>query len=345
MKKAKSFTILELLLAMTISSLVMTGMMQSVRTTQKILARSRTLLNINKQVCLLFNQIERDFNTAIIVEESKPEPKKTDKDKKKTKPKSQKKEDTEEEKETDEKEEAPEKKTPKKGKKGEKKKETILFTGEADTDNSRKIEGKKYSPFIKVSFLNTNPMQIWGEKRERLVRVGYELVKNKEKSTKEGTSYDLIRKETAELKNTTFKEQDEAATEKQPPIRKHVVATNIKEMYIEYSMPKPKEEKKSKRPSDEEKKTIDSFTWGDKKETKNVVPQSVDVRISFWDEKLKGDKTYSCLIPVFSYPTIKKKPPTKAKKTPNNKKKKRLKKRDKRKRRPPRKAVTRKKKQ
>jgi len=301
-RKRKAFTILELLIAVSISGFIVTGMIQAVRSAQNTLMRSRMLLRANKTACLLFNQIERDFNTAFIPEAEIKEPPKKDKDKDKDKNKQ---------------EEPPSPRSSRVPKRriegrrpGKKKKEVIFFKGEADEDESRKIGDKKYRPFTKVSFVNTNPLQVWGQRKIRLARVGYELVFDKEKSIKDHISYNLYRKETPDLSNETFKEPEDpeprssrvpvGRIEGQSQIRKHLVATDIKEMYIEYQIPKPKEET-----------PLQSFTWGKTTKTKNIVPQQINIRITFWGDKIRDKdrltSTYSCVIPVFSYPTKKKK--------------------------------------
>lgn len=283
MKKNKAFTLLEVLIALSISSFIVLGMMQGFRNIQKILSRTQIILQLNKSVCLLFNQMERDFNTIIIpqlAEEEKPD-KKTDK-----------KEESTEEKVTVKK---------------DKKKEIEFFIGKFDEDEEiEKIGDKKYKPFKSTNFVNTNPLQIWGQKRIRLVRILYELIKDKKQSTREITTYNLYRKETIDLKNVKFEQEETVSTKKQEyTIRKHLVATNIKKMYLEYVMPKPQDSKDKTDISQltEEEKQIKSFSWGKTKETKNIVPEYVEIHITFWGNDLKTEETFSCMIPILSYPT------------------------------------------
>jgi len=273
-----AFTLMELLLALSISGFIIIGMMQGFRSTQRILSQSRSALQINKAVCLLFNQIERDFNTAIIPIIAKIEKK--------------------EEKNKDGKETAT------------KKVISLFFFAESAGEEAReKIGDKKYELFKQISFVNTNPLQVWGQKRSRLVRVGYELVKNKKQSTQEKISYDLYRKETADLKNQTFKEKEEMIAfpqKKELAISKHLVATNIKNMFVKYVMPKPKKKGERELISEtEEEQLLELFSWGKTKETKNIVPQTVEIIITFWDATMEKEKMFSCTIPIFSYPTEK----------------------------------------
>ncbi|MBU1007630.1 prepilin-type N-terminal cleavage/methylation domain-containing protein [Candidatus Dependentiae bacterium] len=278
MKNSNAFTLMELLLALSVSGFIIIGMMQGFRNTEKILSKSRSILQINRSVCLLFNQIERDFNTAIIPTIAKIE---------KTKDKKI------EEKKIDEK----------------KDKVNFFFAESTEEDEKIKIGEKKYEFFKRVSFVNTNPLQIWGQKRSKLVRVGYELVKNKHRSNRENISYDLYRKETFDLSNTAFKtkEAENLAQKEISAISKQLVATNIKGMFLEYGMPKPKDKDDLLLISEkQEEQQLELFSWGKIKETKNVVPQTVEMHIVFWDEGLKSEKMFSCSIPIFSYPTQKK---------------------------------------
>ena len=164
---------MELLIAMSISGFIILGMTQGSRNIQKILVNTRIKLQMNKSVCLAFNQIERDFNTAFIPflykEETAPGEKKPG------------------EKKTESKKPLVKKKPGEKS--GEKKAVSLFFIGEIYDDRGRKIEGeeydKKYELFKSASFVNTNPLQVWGQKKSRLVRVGYELLRNKTKSKRE----------------------------------------------------------------------------------------------------------------------------------------------------------------
>jgi len=283
MKKQVSFTIIELLIAMSIGSFIVLGMTRGYQNVQKIVAKTRTLFQFDKSISLTFNQIERDINTAFIPFLAKEESSSLSK-KKKGEGKESKK------------------------KKPESKTNTIFFIGSIYEDRGRKINNQKYELFNSISLVNTNPLQVWGQKRSRLVRVGYELVKNKNKSQDEKDSYDLFRKETRDLKNETFKAKEDIPQKQASlfEIKTELIVTNIKEMFIKYTMRTQPEKEGTK------EKIISLFEWGKSreenkqiKETENSVPEKVMVRISLWDETLKTDKTFECIIPVLTYPTIK----------------------------------------
>jgi Type II secretory pathway, pseudopilin PulG len=303
MKKKSAFTLLELLISIAISAFIITAMMQSIRNAQKTLSRSRAILQVNKTVCILFNQIERDFNTALSPQLSSKETTTQDSaDGKKTEPKK------DEAAETKKEPEAAETKDKKK------KEETNFFIGETAEGESKLIDGKSYSLFKSVSFVNTNPFQVWGEKRVRLVRIGYELVPIKNKSSRDITLYDLFRKETSDLTNEKFKENKEPTPGKeQADIKKYLVASNIKEMYLEYQMKKPQDKTKQTHltPTAEqpEEELIKSFAWGNTEETQNKEPQQVALRITFGSSDVYGEKTYQCIIPIFPVQITKEKKP------------------------------------
>ena len=66
MRNKKAFSLLELLIALSLSSFIMMGLLQSYRSLVRYLDRSRELIGVNRRICLLFNQMERDFMTAFI---------------------------------------------------------------------------------------------------------------------------------------------------------------------------------------------------------------------------------------------------------------------------------------
>ena len=290
MKKVNAFTLIELLIAIAISGFIIISMIQSINNVQKLLAGTRVSLQFNKSVCLFFNQIERDFNTAIIPELAE------DLTQTLTVAKAVVgKEDTSVNK--------------------DKEKEILFFKGESYGEETRKkIGDKRYELFRYANFVNTNPLQVWGQKRVRLVRIMYELILNKEKSKKYNKDiYDLFRSETLDLKNAKFKGTEEITTQKRKDyfeIRKHLVAANVKEMYLEFAKP---EEKNQKKEFETEESTVDktmvdrekfikTFAWGIEEKTKNILPQQVELFITFWDEYSELEETFQCTIPIIAYP-------------------------------------------
>jgi hypothetical protein len=310
MRKKNAFTLLELLVALSLSTFVIMGLLQSQRTLMTYIDRCRNLISTNRKVCLLFNQLERDFMTAFIPtlhEEIEPE----EKTKQKGGGGGEKKAASEKNKEKDKSKE-PLSETEQK-KKEEKENEKIrgFFLGETVASaDPIKIEGQKFIPFKSVTFINTNPLQIYGSKRVRFVRIKYELVKNKAMSKGEKTSYQLVRKETQEIENVKV-DINEFDYEKQKtnPIRTHIIADNVKNLFIEYvSMKEQKKDNTSNK--DNKKQELEefrTFQWGDKDHTTGVVPRFVEVRIVFWNEILTAEHSFHAIFPILSYPSETKK--------------------------------------
>lgn len=287
MKKQASFTILELLISLSISAFVILGMLQGYQNVTNFIERTRGIMVINRKVCLFFNQLERDLTTAFVPVLNK-----------RIKPK------------------APEKvgamQQPLKAE-DEKKEDDYYFVGEVFPDNPEKIKGKRREPFKFVNFITTNALRIYAHKRVMLVRVMYELVKDKQNSKRGKDVYQLLRRETTELDNFKFKEDDSVIQkDKASDIKTVVVADNIKKLFVEYIADKPEQEKKApssarpelgRREKEVEKERL--FVWGESKDTKDIVPEMVEVMITFWDDKLERENTFECLIPILSYPTQK----------------------------------------
>ena len=298
MKIKKAFTLVEVLISLAISSFIILGCIQLYRNMVSFLDSSQEIMRLNKKVCLLFNQLENDISSSFIPFLHEEEKKGKEEEK---------------------------------GSPGEKKKEKPkdikYFFGEIYEDEYRRIEGKRWELFKSLNFVCTNPLQIYGENRPRIVRLKYELKRNKEKSQGEKISYDLFRLETYELENVDFKEPEERRTrekEKLYGIRSYVIAENIKDFFVEYVTLKPKKEKTTTVVREEEEPEVRNFEWNTKiiqkifppkkeeekktetkkeEEIKYIVPRYLDLIISFWDEKLQNHHSFNALILVFSYPT------------------------------------------
>lgn len=291
----KGFTLFEVLLAIALSSFVLYGVMRLYQSSARYLERTRDMMIIDRTVCLFFNQLERDLSSAYIPYLHKVE--KTEKAAEATPDKPAQ-------------EKAPE--TPEEQKKAQEKakaerKSYFVATFDEYTQDVVRIDGKKVELFKTLTFICTNP---FGQKRTRLVRVIYSLVKDKQKSTHDSISYQLVRKETYDLANVKGKIDEYAATvTKDKDVRSLIVADGIKGMYIEYIMLEKdikrseKEEKaafESKRESDKEWR---SCSWGQHKETSGVVPQRVNVWLDMWDDNKRKTVRFNATFPVLSYPT------------------------------------------
>jgi len=292
MKKKVAFTIFEILISLSLSSFVILGLMQAYRNVVNSIQRSSEIMTNNRKVCLLFNQMERDFTTAFIPtlhEEILPEKeKKTVEGIRKEQQKKVKKTPKEKEKEEAEKKE----------------KRKDFFLGLMGDGELERFEDRRFNPFKSVTFINTNPLQVFGQKRVRFVRVMYEIVKDKGKSTRDKESFKLLRKETDDIANVKMKISEfDYEKVREEALREHVVADNIKGLYLEY-VTVEEEEEEAKTMKRRELSELRSFTWGEKDYSKGVVPQRVEVRIVFWNSDLSNEHMFHATFPILSYPTI-----------------------------------------
>jgi prepilin-type N-terminal cleavage/methylation domain-containing protein len=308
MNKKQAFTLLELLIAMSLSSFIILGLFQSYYSLMNCLERSRSMIITNRRVALVFNQIERDINCALIPQIYKEiEPQKIKNPKAKDGP--EKEEDQKKKKEEEETQKDP--KTKKEDEEQQKEKDLELrksfFVGEADDSQlPTKIDGKSVMPFKNMTFVTTNALQVYGQRKKRIVRVKYALVKDKQKSKGGKECYNLERKETYNLenKNVSVNEFD-YEQQKAEPIQEHIIAENIKEMFVEYVAFEKKKQSEDTNTSvgkdNEEEEEYRSSSWGDRDEYQGTTPRYINVKIVFWDEDIIKRFSFSTIFPVLNY--------------------------------------------
>ncbi len=283
-KHSQAFTLLELLIAMSLSSFIILGMIQLHQGVIRYIEGTRSMMTIDREVCLLFNQLERDLSTAYIpflakTEKEIPEGKKEDEQPKVQTPEEQKKEEER-----------------------EKQQRKTFFVGVIDdrADITR-IKGKRVELLKYISFICTNPLHIYEEKKQRLVRIVYELAVDKTQSTRDQTIYKLLRKETNDLSNITAKVDESVVLDQKGHVRSYMVADNVKGIFIEYVT--KKDDKKDKEKT-EETKEIRLSTWGNKEQTQGVVPQKLDIWIDMWNDKKTKTYRFNASFPILGFPTI-----------------------------------------
>ncbi|QQR49734.1 hypothetical protein IPF37_02725 [bacterium] len=299
--KRPAFALMELLIALSLSSFIIVGLMKGYQGIMDYLDRSRSMMAVNRKISLLYNQLERDIMTAFIVqpqEEIFPE---KDKDREKHMQKKREDQDKAKTMTAEEKKKAYEKKL-------EKLKE--YFFGTIDEDQFIQVQGKRRYMFKNLTFLTTSALQVYGEHKVRFVRVMYELTKDKENSKDGHDRYILVRKETQDLENFKMRVSDfDYEKQQKQPIKTHVVADNIKHMSVNYvTFKKPKQPTGSASKKQKEDEDVRLNTWGEKPFTKGVVPCWVAVNISFWNRTMRGEDTFEILFPVLTYPTPQEKP-------------------------------------
>lgn len=269
----KGFTLIEVLISLSLSMLIVIALMQTYRNAVRYLEGTHNIMASDRIICLLFNQLEKDFSTAYI-----PTLAPLEKPDDKNQPAKQQSTDTKEER-------------------------LKSFVGQINESiDALKINTKKLISLKSVSFIATNPLEVYGQHTPRLVRIVYQLSANKEQPNG-AESFTLVRKETSDLKNT-FAHENEDALRKDPSlaITSHVIAKSIKFLSIEYIYKKKVKSTDGK----ERKEPARSFTWGDqdKKETIDVVPQSADIYLQLWEKEQTSWKDAHITIPIFSYPTV-----------------------------------------
>lgn len=300
MIKKSAFTLIEVLIALAISSFIMVAMFRIYLNSVEYVNTSNEQMLFNRKIYLLFDQIEKDLSAAFIPtlyeEEKVKEPAKD----------GEKKDDKKDEKKEEKKEEKKPAEEPKKQKKS-----LNFFKATIYEDQAEKIKDKKWELFKSVNFITTNPLQVYGQRKVRLVRVMYELVKDKEKSTREKTSYLLYRKESEDLENETLKESEEfSKKETKNLIRKQLVVDNVKGFYVDYMTIKTLTEKEKLQQQTQGRELTHSFVLDLKdegkkdqsgKEKEKKLPTFILLKIILWNDDLSKQQSFDDMIPIFAY--------------------------------------------
>ena len=187
MKRKQAFTLLEVLISLSISTFILLGMVQIYSNVVSFISRTHDTMYLSQRVFILFGQFENDITTAFISDFHEP-----------IKPKAGQASETKEKEVKDI--------LPKQSKQ-----DYNCFVGQINEDERERIRGKSWDLFKSLNFINTNPLQVYSQNYPRLVRVKYELLKNKKKSTSDINVYSLFRKETLNIKNFDFKLPEDTA--------------------------------------------------------------------------------------------------------------------------------------
>ncbi len=185
----------------------------------------------------------------------------------------------------------------------EKKEPIIHFTATAQED-AEKVQGKKRYGFVDAAWVTTSVLS-FGRKEPRLARVGYSFKKEI-----------LTRRETGKLDNVKFEEPEDS---KKKVVREIVVCDGVKSLYIEFVVPRKQKN------SDKELEPLRTYVWGDKDETKNVVPQHAHVYLELWDDEHKRAFAYETMIAIAAFTKPKEMPkPEEGEEQPQEKKEKKV---------------------
>ncbi len=266
MKKGAGFTLIEILIALSISSFVMVLIVQNLRQTFKFISEGQKIIMVDRSVVLFLNQLERDFSSAFI-----PRLPKKEGEEAKKKPEEKKLERTE-----------------------------LFFIAKASEEMTTMWFKEKRKMLESLNFVTTYPLQGYGKQKVRRVRVLYELVLNKGLSEGDRQSYDLWRKETTMLDNVDFKEPESMTRQKGKEfIWSYLVAQNVKEFSCEFIAEIEEEEPREKK-QEKKKKVLKSFSWGESEETQNLLPDFMRYHLVFWDGAKGREYPFDGILPTFS---------------------------------------------
>ncbi len=299
----RAFTLLELLISISLSSFIILFLLQGYNNASRFIKGARMQIAINRKICLFFNQIERDLQAAFIPE-WRIEGKEEGKDEKDTDSEGKKSQKVEGD-------SGKEKSSQKnKDEKEEEKKKIKFFTTEIFEDDTLKVWNEKLKLCKNINFVTTNALQIYGQRRIRLVRVRYELVKNKALFRKGIEAYDLYRKEVLDIDNFKFEEKEGDKKEKYLTIRSFLVIDNVKGFFCRLIPERDVKEEKEKGGAkklieDLDWKKIAVYQWGEKEKEFNKVPEFAEITVVLWDDNFKKSYPFRCVIPILSFPTEK----------------------------------------
>lgn len=270
---SEGFTILEVLISISLAMVIFLGIMQAYRNSVRFLKGASAMISTDRTACLVLNQLEKDFSSAYIPHLAKQEASG---------------------------EAVHQEKRDKEPAENSKVFEKNCFVGKIDEHiDALTMHSKKYMALKLASFIATNPLEIYGEYTPRLVRIVYQLSLNKNRG--EQQSFTLIRKETQSLNNTFAQEPEKPGQDPLKDIVSYVIASQIKFLSINYLYEKKEKNKQGK-------ETIipaSSFTWGDEatKEMHGKVPRFAEIYLELWNTSMTGWQVFQITIPLFSYPT------------------------------------------
>jgi prepilin-type N-terminal cleavage/methylation domain-containing protein len=272
----QGFTLLEMLMVVGLSCILLYGLMRVYISVTNHVAFVRHATAMQRSVGLVFYQLRADLSSAFI-------PETLYKDELEGKVKN------DEENLSPEKKEAIEKASYK----------SYFILTDDDRGEAKKIEGERRYPLKQLSFLTTNPLHVYDQKQPRIVRVVYELQKNKKRSTRDRDVFSLIRKEVSDIADVAAK-----GVEGRPP-QSYVVTDNVQGVYISAQIFK----KDIPQKKDQEAKELDegelvhSATWGEKDPLVGVVPRAVTCWLSLWLGEQTRTVVFTETIQLISYPS------------------------------------------
>ena len=210
-----------------------------------------------------------------------------------------------------------------------KKKVSRALIGQADFNDTIKIQKKDFPTFKVINGLTTSPLESYGENKPHLVRFTYKLIKQTLKAPHHKTrAFKLYRRETTNLDDLNVKQENEMKDSNFSTSSEWVlICDNISDLFVRYytfapsqpTLQKPDEgtanetkntEKSAQNPAKREasqaspQEAINSFTWPISKlgeEFSQRVPHSIHVILRLWNSDFTKTFDHQSIIPCMAY--------------------------------------------
>ena len=276
----KGSMLLEALIALGLTSFLTIAITRITGDVAKSISMVKTTAQNHQKVIAVTNQLERDLSSLVIIHVTQNAEDKNNPDEKATE-------------------------TPKK------KKISRALMGQADHNDTIKIEKKDFPTFKLINGLTTSPLESYGENKPHLVRFSYKIIhQTPEPPHTKKRAFKLYRKETIDLDDLNLKKDGELKDSQIATSSEWIlICDNISDFFIQYST--YASETKSAEPAtggaQGEKARLEhvhSFTWPIKKlgeDFKQRIPHSISIVLRLWNPDFTKTFDYQRIIPCMAY--------------------------------------------
>ena len=278
------FTLIELIIAFTISTMIAAGLFMSFSQVQKSTKIIEKMLSIDAPIFTFSNQFEKDISGAFEPkfwfpkeEEKKEQPQKTAEENKNKKPElSLKKEEYQ-------------------------KIEKVFFS----SNQNKNLK--------ELTFITANPLQSYDNYKPRIARVLYKLVPDENNKD----AYKLTRKESLNLDYAKINDKNIPEYDLISNIKSFSVTYIYPEQPKEEKKnqeAKKSEEKKSQEPKEVKMLTAEAWEYKEKDKEKEgegipIIPQFILVKITIWDLYQEEETSFEIRYQIFAFEEIKEEKP------------------------------------
>ena len=196
--------LLEALIALGLTSFLVLGIANITRDVTESITNINTISQHQHKIIAVTNQLERDFSALAVIQVAK---------------------------------DAEDKTPDAKPEESKKKKISRALIGQADHNDTIKIEKKEFPSFKVLNGLTTSTLEAYGEQKPHLVRFSYKLIKQTSSAPYQKVrAFKLYRKETINLDDLNLK-KDEALREDQFATSSEwvLICDNISDFSVQYS--------------------------------------------------------------------------------------------------------------